>query len=120
MKKILIIEDEPEIVDLLKNRLESCGYSVLSAFDGMDGFSKFSEEHPDLVILDLMLPKISGYEVSRRIRIEKESKTPILMLTAKNESADKIIGRLRGANTYMTKPFCADELIHQVRLLLVT
>ena len=118
MKKILIIEDESEIIELLKNRLELCDYEVVTAADGEDGFSKFLKGQPDLVILDLSLPKISGHAVCRRIRMEKEDKTPIIMLTAKNGEADKIVGRLQGANKYMTKPFKPEELLAEVKLLL--
>ena len=118
MHKILIIEDEPEILELLKGRLESENYQVMTAPHGEDGFSKFLKEQPDLVILDLMLPGINGYEVCRKIRIGEQSKIPILMLTALSQDADRIVGRLRGANQYMTKPFKADEVLAQVKLLL--
>ena len=118
MHKILIIEDEPEILELLKGRLESENYQVMTASNGEDGFLKFLKEQPDLVILDLMLPGINGYEVCRKIRIGEQSKTPVLMLTAISQDADRIVGRLRGANQYMTKPFKAHEVLAQVKLLL--
>ena len=118
MRKILIIEDELDIVELLKNRLELYNYQVITAFDGQDGFAKFLNEQPDLIILDLMLPKINGYEVCRKIRREKDDKTPILMLTAKDTDVDKIVGRVKGADQYMTKPFVAEELLDTVKLLL--
>ncbi len=118
LKKILIIEDDPDITELLRNRLKFHDYEVITATDGEDGFLKFLKEHPDLIILDLMLPKISGHEICRKIRREKEDKIPILMLTAKNEDADKIVGRVEGADKYMTKPFSADELLNEVKFLL--
>ncbi|MBI5415853.1 MAG: response regulator [Candidatus Omnitrophica bacterium] len=118
MKKILIVEDDPELAFLLKRCLESGGYQVITACDGEEGFSKFITERPGLVILDLGLPKINGYEVARKIRKEREDKTPILMLTGKGEDADRIIGRVRGADKYMTKPFELEELLEQVKSLL--
>ncbi len=118
MKKILIIEDDPELVFLLKRCLECGGYRVITAGDGEDGFSKFIKGRPELVILDLGLPKISGYEVARKIRREREDKTPILMLTGRSEDADRIIGRVKGADKYMTKPFELEELLKEVRFLL--
>ena len=118
MKKILVIEDEPEIVELLKNRLELFDYKVITAFNGEEGFSEFLKEQPDLIILDLMLPKISGHEVCRRIRREQNDDTPIIMLTAKNDEADRIVGKVQGADQYMTKPFKAEELLDKVKFLL--
>jgi len=99
-------------------RLEANHYKVITALDGEDGFAQFLKEEPDLIILDLMLPKISGNEVCRRIRREEEDHTRILMLTSKNQDTDRIIGRVQGADTYMTKPFEGQELLKEVELLL--
>ena len=118
MKRILIIEDDHDIAELLKNRLEVCGYEVITAFDGEEGFTKYLLGKPHLIILDLMLPKTNGYEVCRRIRRERKDNTHILMLTAKNTETDRIVGRVKGADQYMTKPFEATILIDSVRSLL--
>ena len=117
-KKILIIDDEADIVELLCSRLKAQEYETVSAFDGEEGLSKFKKEVPDLVILDLNMPQMNGLEVCRIIRREQEDNTPIIMLTAKNADADRIIGRVRGADIYMTKPFNAHAVIDQVKILL--
>src|SRR5207237_2624611 len=98
-EKILIIEDERDIVKLIKYNLDKEGYRVASAYDGESGLALLKKEKPDLVILDLMLPKMDGYEVCKIVR--QESKIPILMLTAKREEFDKILGLELGADDYM-------------------
>ncbi len=118
MKKILIIEDEIAIIELLRARLEFLNFEVIVALNGEEGFLGFLNEQPDLIILDLMLPKISGYEVCRKIRREKHDNTPIIMLSAKGEDADRIVGRVKGADQYVTKPFKAEELLYKINLLL--
>ena len=118
LNKILIIEDELNINKLIQHRLALEHYVVITAFDGEEGFAKFLVEHPDLIILDVNLPKINGYEVCRRIRREKNDMTPILMLTSKNEDADRIVGRVKGADAYMSKPFDGEKLVAEVKLLL--
>jgi two-component system OmpR family response regulator len=115
---ILIIEDDQDIRELISIRLTEENYTVITAIDGEEGLKKFKQEHPDLIILDLNLPKISGYEVCRKIRREEDDDTPILMLTAQNKDVDRIIGRVKGANSYMAKPFKAEKLLNEVKILL--
>ena len=107
--------------NLLKLELTQAGYDVICAFDGEKGFEMYAAERPDLVILDVMLPKIDGYEVCRKIRRELgDNHTPVLMLTAKSTDTDRIIGGVVGAQKYMTKPFDAEVLLRNVRELLNT
>jgi len=116
VQKILIIEDEEGIVHLLKLYLKDAGYNVVAASDGADGLALHAREHPDLVILDIMLPAIDGFEVCRRIRAW--SKTPILMLTARGDEEDRIQGLDLGADDYLVKPFSPRELVSRVRAIL--
>ena len=115
-QKILIIEDEDGIIHLLNLYLRDAGYDVVVAKDGADGLALHARTHPDLVILDLMLPAIDGFEVCRRIRAW--SKTPILMLTARIDEEDRIAGLDLGADDYLTKPFSPRELVSRVRAIL--
>lgn len=115
-QKILIIEDEEGIVHLLNLYLKDAGYDVAIASDGADGLALHAREHPDLVILDIMLPAIDGFEVCRRIRAW--SKTPILMLTARGSEEDRISGLDLGADDYLVKPFSPRELVSRVRAIL--
>ncbi|HVB25318.1 MAG TPA: response regulator transcription factor [Ktedonobacteraceae bacterium] len=115
-QKILIIEDEEGIVHLLNLYLKDAGYDVVVARDGADGLALHAREHPDLVILDIMLPAIDGFEVCRRIRAW--SKTPILMLTARGSEDDRISGLDLGADDYLVKPFSPRELVSRVRAIL--
>jgi CheY-like chemotaxis protein len=118
-KKILIIDDEKEIVELLRIELEHENYQVITAHDGEEGLKKYFDEYPHLIILDLNMPKLNGYGVCRNIRWDKgDTKTPILMLTAKKEDADRIIGRVMGAQEYMTKPFEIEKLLKEIERLL--
>jgi two-component system alkaline phosphatase synthesis response regulator PhoP len=114
--RILVIEDEKDIVRLLKYNLEKEGHIVLSAYDGAAGLDLAKKEKPDLIILDLMLPKLDGMEVCREIR--KESQTPIIMLTAKKEELDRILGLELGADDYVTKPFSVRELMARVKTVM--
>ncbi|NLN07703.1 MAG: response regulator transcription factor [Firmicutes bacterium] len=116
MPKILVVDDEKTIVKGLKFALEREHYEVLAAYDGEEALRLFEEEAPDLIVLDLMLPGIDGFEVCRRIR--KKSETPIIMLTARGEDIDKILGLELGADDYMTKPFNPRELIARVKAIL--
>ncbi len=116
MKKILVVDDEKKIVEIIQAYLERDGYQVIAAFDGKTALALALKQHPDLVILDLMLPEISGWEVCRMIR--KESEVPIIMLTARDEVTDKIIGLEMGADDYVTKPFDTKELVSRVRAIL--
>src|ERR1019366_2542397 len=114
--RILVVEDEKDIVRLLKYNLEKEGYIALSAHDGEAGLELAKREKPDLIILDLMLPKKDGMDVCREIR--KESRVPIIMLTAKKEELDRIIGLELGADDYVTKPFSVRELMARVKTVL--
>src|ERR1700719_4749860 len=115
-QKILIIEDEEGIIHLLNLYLKDAGYNVVVARDGADGLALHAREHPDLVILDIMLPALDGFEVCRRIRAW--SKTPILMLTARGSEDDRIQGLDLGADDYLVKPFSPRELVSRVRAIL--
>ena len=115
-QKILVIEDEEGIIHLLNLYLRDAGYTVVVARDGADGLELHAREHPDLVILDIMLPALDGFEVCRRIRTW--SKTPILMLTARGDEDDRIQGLELGADDYLVKPFSPRELVSRVRAIL--
>ena len=114
--KILVIEDEGNIVQVLRLYLEQAGYTVLSASDGVAGLEMHAREHPDLVILDLMLPALDGMEVCRRIRAW--ANTPILMLTARQGEEDRVAGLELGADDYLVKPFSPRELVSRVKAIL--
>lgn len=115
--RILLIEDEPGLIVTLTDRLRSEGYQVVSAADGDTGFELGSTEPFELIILDVMLPRKSGYDVARDLR-QKGVQTPILMLTAKGETIDKVLGLKLGADDYLTKPFEVIELLARVEALL--
>src|ERR1700694_5508299 len=115
-RKILVIEDEEGIIHLLNLYLKNAGYDVVVARDGADGLALHARELPDLVILDVMLPAIDGFEVCRRIRVW--SKTPILMLTARVAEDDRITGLDLGADDYLVKPFSPRELVSRVKAIL--
>jgi DNA-binding response OmpR family regulator len=115
-QKILIIEDEEGIIHLLNLYLKDAGYNVVAARDGADGLALHARENPDLVILDIMLPAIDGFEVCKRIRAW--SKTPILILTARSDEDDRINGLELGADDYLMKPFSPRELVSRVRAIL--
>jgi DNA-binding response OmpR family regulator len=114
--KILVIEDEANIIQVIRLYLEQAGFTVLSASDGIAGLELHAREHPDLVILDLMLPALDGMEVCRRIRAW--ANTPILMLTARQGEEDRIAGLEIGADDYLVKPFSPRELVSRVRAIL--
>ena len=116
-KSILIVEDEQNIVDILSFNLSREGYDTLEAYDGPTGLQLALEQDPDLILLDLMLPGMDGFEVCRQVR-ESGSSTPIIMLTAREEETDKVLGLELGADDYMTKPFSVLELLARVRSLL--
>ena len=115
-QKILVIEDEDGIIHLLNLYLKDAGYEVMAAKDGADGLALHARLHPDLVILDIMLPALDGFEVCRRIRAW--SKTPILMLTARGDEEDRVLGLDLGADDYLVKPFSPRELVSRVRAIL--
>ena len=111
--KILVVEDEKPISDIIKYNLEKEGYMVFTAYDGEEAISSQEENDPDLVLLDVMLPKLDGFEVCRRIR--EKSIVPIIILTAKEEEVDKVLGLELGADDYMTKPFGIRELLARIK-----
>lgn len=117
--KVLIIEDEEHISELVKYNLEASGYQVIAAYDGEEGLKAIFEHHPDLIILDLMLPKLDGIAVCNKVRNNKETEDiPIIMLTAKSSEMDKIIGLEIGADDYITKPFSVRELQARIKTVL--
>lgn len=115
-KKILVVDDDKKIVEVVRLYLERNGYSVVTAYEGEEALQKFKNEKPALVVLDLMLPQISGQEICRRIR--QESTTPIIMLTARTTENDRINGLDMGADDYVTKPFSPRELVSRVKAVL--
>ncbi|WP_374721306.1 response regulator transcription factor [Peribacillus tepidiphilus] len=116
-KKVLVVDDEQSIVTLLKYNLEQAGFEVLTASDGEEGKTIAIEERPDLIVLDLMLPKLDGIEVCKLLRQQKIM-VPILMLTAKDDEFDKVLGLELGADDYMTKPFSPREVVARVKAIL--
>ena len=117
MRTVLVVDDEPSIVTLLKFNLEQAGYNVLTAEDGRKGLDTALKEKPDLIVLDLMLPGMDGMDVCKTLRQEKVN-TPILMLTAKDDEFDKILGLELGADDYLTKPFSPREVVARVKAIL--
>ena len=117
MTKVLIVEDEPDMVLGLKDNFEFEGYEVLTAADGATGLERARTQKPDLVVLDIMLPKLSGLEVCKMLRGEGFDK-PIVMLTARGQEIDKVVGLELGADDYVTKPFSIRELLARVRAIL--
>ena len=117
MTKVLVVEDDPAILRVVADNLKFEGYSVVTATDGEAGLRLQREEKPDLIVLDLMMPRLGGLDVCRAIRREG-IETPILMLTAKSEEADRVAGLDLGADDYVTKPFSVKELMARVRALL--
>ena len=113
-KKILVVEDERNIVDILTFNLTREGYDISEALDGAEGLRLALDEDPDLILLDLMLPKMDGFEVCRTLR-EQGRATPIIMLTAREEETDKVLGLELGADDYITKPFSMRELLARVK-----
>lgn len=114
--RVLVVDDEKHITELVKFNLEKENYIVLTAHDGLEGFSAAKREKPDLIILDIMLPGIDGFECCRRIQKEPDiGDTPIIMLTARSEEIDKILGLEIGADDYITKPFSPREVVARVK-----
>jgi two-component system phosphate regulon response regulator PhoB len=119
MKSVLIIEDEKDIVDLVEYHLKQSGFSVISALEGPSGLEKARKEHPNLIILDLMLPELDGKDICRALKSNPLTQSiPILMLTAKAEETDRLIGFELGADDYVTKPFSPKELVLRVKAIL--
>jgi len=118
-KKILIVDDEPDLVETVRFPLEMEGYQVLVSNNGEEGLNQARKEIPDLIILDLMLPRLDGYKVCRLLKFDERYKhIPILMLTAKIQEKDKLLGKETGADEYMTKPFDIDTLMEKVKFYL--
>jgi len=115
-QKILVVDDEAQIVRVLRGYLEKTGYNVLTAYDGKEALRIARQERPDLVVLDLMLPEMDGLDVCRALR--RQTNTPIIMLTARVEETDKLIGLELGADDYVTKPFSPREVVARVRAVL--
>lgn len=115
-EKILVVDDEKNICDLLRMYLEKEGYTIVMAHNGVDAVNMFASENPDLVLLDIMLPQLDGWQVCREIR--KTSEKPIIMLTAKDEIFDKVLGLELGADDYVTKPFDTKEIVARIKAVL--
>jgi two-component system alkaline phosphatase synthesis response regulator PhoP len=115
--KILVVEDEPNMVVGLRDNFEFEGYEVLTARDGVEGLQLALEESPDLVVLDVMMPRMSGLEVCKQLRAQRAS-IPIIMLTARGQEVDKVVGLELGADDYVTKPFSIRELLARVKAVL--
>jgi two-component system alkaline phosphatase synthesis response regulator PhoP len=115
-EKILVVDDEANIIDLARMYLERDGFRVCAASDGAQALSEIKQQKPDLIVLDIMLPEIDGFEVCQRVRADSE--VPIIMLTARDDDVDKIVGLELGADDYMTKPFNPRELVARVKAIL--
>src|SRR5207302_2408649 len=119
MKRVFIIEDDRDIVELVRYNLANEGFQVTAAYDGVTGLATLKKTPPDILLLDLMLPKLSGLEICREIRRDETlNRLPILMLTARGEEADRVVGLEMGADDYVTKPFSPRELAARVKALL--
>ena len=118
-KRILIVDDEVQLVEMVKMRLESAGYEVISAYDGQEGLDKAKKDKPDLIILDLMLPKMDGYKVCGLLKNDaRYSRIPIIMFTARAQEEDVTLGKSLGAEEYVTKPFDPKTLMEKIKGLI--
>jgi DNA-binding response OmpR family regulator len=118
-RRILLVDDEKDLVETVKFRLEANDYDVIIAYDGQEGLDKARKEKPDLIILDLMLPKIDGYKVCRMLKFdEKYKKIPIALFTARAQESDQNMGKEVGADAYITKPFEPQALLDTIKKLL--
>ena len=113
-KRVLVVDDEANIVDILRFNLQREGYEVLAAYDGKDGLEKARTQSPDLILLDVMLPEMDGFQVCEELR-KTDRLTPIIMLTAREEERDRVMGLELGADDYVVKPFSVRELLARVR-----
>jgi two-component system, OmpR family, alkaline phosphatase synthesis response regulator PhoP len=116
MKTILVVDDEPKIVELARDYLEHAGFAVVSASDGSEALARARSDHPDLIVLDLGLPKLDGLDVARALR--RDSSVPIVILSGRSDESDKLVGLELGADDYVTKPFSPKELVARVRAVL--
>ena len=111
-KKILVVDDEKDIVETLSFMMKARGYEVLEGYDGEEGLKLAKEQSPDLIILDVMMPKINGYKIARLLKYDSKYKhIPIIMVTARGQETDKLIGEETGADEYITKPFEFEEVL---------
>jgi DNA-binding response OmpR family regulator len=118
-KKILVVDDEVDLVETIRFPLEAEGFNVLVAYNGEDALNQARTENPDLILLDIMLPKLDGYKVCRLLKFDERYRNiPIIMLTARAQEKDKIIGLETGADEYITKPFDMDKLLEKVKAYL--
>ena len=117
MTRILIVEDEPAMVSGLRDNFEFEGYEVISAADGVEGLERALKDSPDLVVLDVMMPRMSGLDVCKQLKVKKPA-LPIIMLTARGQEVDKVVGLELGADDYVTKPFSIRELLARVKAVL--
>lgn len=115
MKKILIVDDEKDIVETLSFMLKAKGFDCITATDGEEGLYKAKNESPDLIILDVMMPKINGYKICRLLKFDNKFKNiPIIMVTARSQDEDKLIGEETGADEYITKPFEFSDVLEKI------
>jgi len=115
-KKILVVDDELDMLMVIKLRLEASGFEVITATDGLEGLNAARKDNPDLIVLDIMLPKMNGYKVARFLKFDEEyKKIPIVMLTALGGEEDRTTGIETGADAYLTKPFETEQLLSAVR-----
>lgn len=120
MKKILIIDDEQSIIDVLTIRLEANGYNVISGISGEEALQKTKEEHPDIILMDVMMPPPNGFQTCRTLKDDPQLKhIPIILLTAKTQESDKFWGTESGADGYLTKPYNSNELLSKIEELLI-
>ncbi len=118
-KKILVVDDESHIVKMVESRLQANGYEVISAADGDEGLKLARSESPDLIILDLMLPKLDGYKICRMLKFdEKYRHIPVIMFSARAQETDRKLGMETGADAYIVKPFKSEEMLAKIRELL--
>jgi len=118
-RRILVIEDEKEMLEAVRLRLEANSYEVISASDGAEGLSQARSEKPDLIVMDIMLPKMDGFTVCRMLKFDENYKnTPIIMLTARTQEMDVARGKEMGADAYLTKPFKSEELLAKIKELI--
>jgi len=116
---ILIVDDEKDLVSMVKMRLEAAGYDTIEAYDGQEALTKAQNKNPDLIILDLMLPKMDGYKVCRMLKFDSRYKSiPIILFTARAQDSDKDLGKEVGADAYIAKPFDSEALLAKVKELL--
>ena len=118
-KRVLIVDDEPVIVETVKFSLEEAGFECIEAYDGIQAIQQIKGERPDLVLLDIMLPKVNGYKVCRLIKFDEKFKhIPVIMMTARAQEKDRALGMETGADEYVTKPFEMDYLVDLVKKFL--